>query len=185
MIGRAGLVLLLTVAFCAVASAQILTETEARAWCDTGVLAPVEGIWEYPSDDVRVVIKSDSSEPGTFAISILDTPDCRLQPGDVIGRLYPTADSRQYRLEQKTRVDPFGLIHPKDCAASLSADGESLNVKSPKVKLKIMPYTLLPRFWRIIRVSEKNPADDLPVGLVKVYPGYDRNGSLRRKPRIL
>lgn len=182
---RTGLTVMGVLVLHTVCVAQILTESEARVWCDEDVLAPVEGIWEYPSDDVRVVIKSDDTMRGTFTISILETPDCRLNPGDVIGRLHPTADSRQFRLEQMTRVDPLGLVHPKDCSATLSSDGESLRVKSPKLKLKIMPYTLLPRFWRLIRVSEKNPADELPAGLVKVYPGYDRNGSLRRKPRVL
>lgn len=167
------------------ASAQIATEEEARAWCDSGVLSAVEGIWDYPSDDVRVLIKSDASRPEVYAVTVLSTPDCRLNPGDRIATLHPTADSRRFRLEQMTRKDIIGLIHPRDCAATLSTDGESLIVKSPKLKLKIMPYTLLPRFWRLVRVSEKNPADDLPAGMVKVYPGYDRNGSLRRKPRIL
>lgn len=164
---------------------QILTEDEARMWCDSGVLSDIEGIWDYPSDDTRVLVKSDPLRPGTFAVTVLDTPDCRLHPGDLIARLYPSADSRQYRLEQMTRRNLMSLIHPKDCTATLSADGESLKVKSPRLKLKISPYTLLPRFWRMIRISEKNPADDLPVGMVKVYPGYDRNGSLRRNPRIL
>lgn len=172
-------------AVCYAVSARILTETEAREWCDSGVLSPVEGLWVYPSDDMRVLIKKDDSIPGTFAISVVETPDCRLKPGDIIGRLYPSADRRQFRLEQMTRKGIMGLIHPKDCVATLSSDGESLIVKSPKLKLKIMPYTLLPRFWRMLRISEKNPADDLPAGLVKVYPGYDRNGSLRRNPRIL
>lgn len=162
-----------------------VSEAESRVWCDETSLSPVEGIWEYTSEDIKVLVKEDPMARGVFSIYVIDTPDCRLEPGDVIGKLHSTVDSRQFRLEQMTRKGPLGLFQPKDCAASLSSDGESLRVKSPKVKLKIMPYTLLPRFWRLIRLSEKNPTEDLPVGLVKIYPGYDRNGSLRRKPRIL
>lgn len=158
---------------------------EARRWCDEDVLSPVEGIWEYPEDGATVLIMADRTHPGTFTVSILSTADCRLERGDVIARLHPTSDVRQFRLEQMTAKDSNGLIKPRDCAATLSSDGESLRVKSPKTKFRIQPYTLLPRFWRIIRISDRNPVEDLPAGLLKVYPGYDRNGSLRRKPRIL
>lgn len=160
-------------------------EKEARAWCDSSNLNPVEGIWEYPEDGARVVIQADPTAPGSFSITILNTPDCRLETGDVIGRLRPSVDARQFRLEQFTRRDKLSFNRPEECQAILSADGETIRVKSPKFKLKININTLLPRFWRIARVSYKNPVEDIPAGLVKVYPGYDHNGSLRRKIRVL
>lgn len=165
--------------------AQSTSETEARLWIDSNVIAPVEGIWEYPEDGARVIIKADPSNPGTFTISVLSTPDCRLQKGDIIGRLYPSVDTRQFRLQQFSRKDRIQFCGPLDCVAILSSDGESIRVKSPKVKIKVNINTLLPRFWRLLRMTVDNPADDLPVGLVKVYPGYDHNGSMRRTPRIL
>ena len=160
-------------------------EKEARDWCDTSPLSDVEGIWEYPEDGARVLIKADKGIPGTFSITMLSTPDCRLEPGDIIGRLYPTVDTRQFRLKQMTRKEGLSFAKPADCTAILSADGESLRVKSMKFKFKINLNTLLPRFWRLVRVSADNPVDDLPAGLVKIYPGYDHNGSMRRKQRIL
>lgn len=161
------------------------SEGDIREWCDTGILSPVEGIWEYPDDGARVCIQADPTHPDCFAITIISTPDCRMEYGDVIGRLHPTVDSRQFRLEQFTQKDRLNLTKAEQCAATLSADGESLRVKSPKIKLKVNLNTLLPRFWRIVKVSYDDPTDKLPAGLVKVYPGYDHNGSLRRKIRIL
>ncbi|MDE5846742.1 MAG: hypothetical protein K2H71_05270 [Muribaculaceae bacterium] len=161
------------------------SETDIREWCDTGVLNPVEGIWEYPDDGARVCIQADPTSPGSYSISIISTPDCRLEYGDVIGRLHPTVDRRQFRLEQFTRKDKSVFIKAEQCAATLSSDGESLRVKSPKLKFKVNVNTLLPRFWRVVRVTYDDPVDKLPAGLVKVYPGYDHNGSLRRKIRIL
>lgn len=161
------------------------TEKEARNWCDSNNLNPVEGIWEYPEDGARVVIQSDPAAPRTFTITVLSTADCRLETGDVIGRLHPSADARQFRLEQFTHRDKLSLNKPEECQAILSSDGEVIRVKSPKFKLRININTLLPRFWRIARVAYKNPVEDIPAGLVKVYPGYDHNGSLRRKIRVL
>ncbi len=161
------------------------SETEIRQWCDSEVLSPIEGIWEYPEDGARVLIKADPSSPGSFSIYIISTPDCRLEYGDLIGRLHPSVDAKQFRLEQWTHKEKSLFSKAENCVAILSADGEALRVKSPKLKFKINLNTLLPRFWRIVKVSYNNPADDLPAGLLKVYPGYDHNGSLRRKPRIL
>lgn len=161
------------------------TETEIMEWCDTGILNSVEGIWEYPDDGARVCIQADPTSPGSFSIYIISTPDCRLEYGDVIGRLHPTVDSRQFRLEQYTHKDKLTFTKAEQCAATLSTDGESIRVKSPKLKFKVNLHTLLPRFWRVVRVSYDDPTENLPAGLVKVYPGYDHNGSLRRKIRIL
>ncbi len=161
------------------------TKNDIKEWCDSNILSPVEGIWEYPEDGAQVLIQADPTHPGTYTLTIISTPDCRLEYGDVIGRLHPTVDSKQFRLEQFTHKDKFTLTKAEQCAASLSADGESLRVKSPKLKFKINLNTLLPRFWRVVRVSYDDPTEKLPAGLIKVYPGYDHNGSLRRKPRIL
>ncbi len=161
------------------------TEEEARQWCDDNMLDQVEGIWEYPEDGARVLIQSDPAIPGSFTLTVLSTPDCRLEPGDIIGRLYSSVDPKQFRLNQSTRKDKSALTRFCDCAAVLSADGETLKVKSPKVKFRINLNTLLPRFWRVVRLSVSDPASDLPAGLIKVYPGYDHNGSMRRHKRLL
>lgn len=182
---RAAFCIIFTIVMAIQCQAETFSEKEARQWCDTSPLSPVEGIWEYPEDGARVLIQEDDAKPGTFTISIISTADCRLQPGDVIGRLYPTIDTRQYRLEQMTRKNKLSFTNPFDCTATLSSDKESLQVRSPKVSFKINLNTLLPRFWRIVRLSVKNPTEDLPAGLIKIYPGYDHNGSLRRKIRIL
>ncbi len=171
--------------FCMQAFSSSIFENEARIWCDNFATNPIEGIWEYPDDNTRVIIKPDSEVPGAFTLTVISSPDCRLSPGDVIGRLYPSIDSRQFRLEQSTNKTNFELLKPHDCLAILSADAESIRVKSRKLKFRINPSTLLPRFWRIVRFSVDNPTDDLPAGLIKIYPGYDHNGSLRRKIRIL
>lgn len=161
------------------------SKDDIRDWCDTNILSPIEGIWEYPEDGAQVLIQADPTHPGTYTLTIITTPDCRLEYGDVIGRIHPTVDSRQFRLEQWTHKDKLTLSKAEECQAILSSDGETLRVKSPKLKFKINLNTLLPRFWRIVRISYNNPVEDLPAGLIKVYPGYDHNGSLKRKPRIL
>ncbi|MDE6561544.1 MAG: hypothetical protein K2K75_09200, partial [Muribaculaceae bacterium] len=99
--------------------AFFLSEEEIRDWCDTNALSPVEGIWEYPEDGARVLIQSDPTHPGTYSISVISTPDCRLEYGDVIGRLHPTVDAKQFRLEQWTHKDKSIFSKAENCAATL------------------------------------------------------------------
>lgn len=167
------------------AQKEATLESEAKVWCDNFATNPVEGIWEYPEDNTRVLIKPDTKVPGAFTLTVIGSPDCRLTPGDVIGRLYPSIDTRQFRLQQYTHKDNIEFLKSHECQAILSKDNESIRVKSQKLKFKINPTMLLPRFWRVVRFSIDNPVDDLPAGLIKIYPGYDHNGSLRRKIRIL
>lgn len=162
-----------------------LTDEEARSWCDNNAIHQIEGIWEYPDDNTRVLIQADKNVPGAFSMTVLSSPDCRMATGDIIGRLYPSVDAKQFRLRHVTRKNNLNLSDSQDCAAILSSDGEAIRVKATKIKFKINPSVLLPKFWRIVRFSIDNPTDDLPAGLVKLYPGYDRNGSLHRKIRIL
>lgn len=162
-----------------------ISDEEAKAWCDNNAIHQIEGIWEYPDDNTRVLIQADKNVPGSFSMTVLSSPDCRMATGDIIGRLYPSVDAKQFRLKHATGKDKLNLSDSQDCVAILSSDGEAIRVKTSKIKFKINPSVLLPRFWRIVRFSIDNPTDDLPAGLVKLYPGYDRNGSLHRKIRIL
>lgn len=175
--------MLLLLSFCAFA--EKLSDDEARDWCDNNAINQIEGIWEYPDDNTRVLIRADKNVPGSFSMTVLSSPDCRMAPGDILGRLYPSVDAKQFRLKLATKKDNLNLTNSQDCVAVLSSDGESIRVKTTKIRFKISPAILLPKFWRIVRFSIDNPADDLPAGLVKLYPGYDRNGSLHRKIRIL
>ncbi len=177
--------LLLMAVFSVALDANASSEEEARLWCDNNMLQDIEGIWEYPDDNTRVLIQADSKIPGAFSMTVISSPDCRIEPGDIIGRLYPSLDARQFRLEQWTKKIDLSLVKPLGCTAILSSDGETIRIKSPKLKFKINPSTLLPKFWRLLKISVSNPADDLPAGLIKIYPGYDHNGSLKRKTRIL
>ncbi|MDE6510925.1 MAG: hypothetical protein K2L00_02355, partial [Muribaculaceae bacterium] len=93
------------------------SESDIREWCDTGIISPLDGIVEYPDDGARVCIQADPTAPGSFSITMINTPDCRLEYGDVIGRLHPTIDSRQFRLEQFTRKDRLSFTKAEQCAA--------------------------------------------------------------------
>ncbi|MDE7160203.1 MAG: hypothetical protein K2O24_05095 [Muribaculaceae bacterium] len=165
--------------------AEVTDRASAMEYCDTSPLDPVEGIWEYPEDGVTVLVRRSAAQTGRYDIIALDSEDTRIAPGDVIGRLEATPDIRQFKLTLFTRARSGTLSSPEECLATLSADSESLFVKTRKIKISFNPSLLLPRFWRIARLRIKDPLENLPAGMIKVYPSYDGNGSSRRRPRYL
>lgn len=156
----------------------------AREYCDTSPLAPVEGIWSYPEDGVTVLVRRAADGRG-FDVVAIESEDVRIHPGDAIGSLHPSVDPRQFRLVLDTDARRRSLIRPAECLATLTKDGSAMTVRSRKLSLKINASWILPRFWRIVRISSKDPLDDLPAGMIRIYPSYDGNGSNPHEPRYL
>lgn len=59
-------------------------------------------------------------------MTVLSSPDCRMAIGDIIGRLYPSVDAKQFRLRHVTRKNNLNLSDSQDCVAVLSSDGEAI-----------------------------------------------------------
>lgn len=170
----------------------------AREICDRKPLENVEGIWLYPEDGVTVLILNDNTEADhnkfpSYRLTVVDTTDASLKPGDVLGYLSATAEENTFKIELSTEKRNELLLKPKSVTATLSKDGEAFLFKRQKApfkgRLTLNFSRLLPGFWKIISTGiSQNPTGSgvqLPVGMVKVYPSYDGNGSSKRKVRYL
>ena len=170
----------------------------AKEICAELPLESVEGVWVYPDDKVTVLILNDQSKAGSslssYNISVVETSDARLHPGEVIGKLYETAQDGVFEIELSTERKNDLLLKPKSCLATLSKDGESFLIKRQKSALKgrlnLNFNRLLPGFWKIVSTGVSlNPNGGnsvaAPIGMVKIYPSYDGNGSSKRKVRYL
>lgn len=173
----------------AAARTPVMDERAARDYCDREILDEVEGIWHYVEDDVKVLVSRDKDGTGNYRITVLETPDCRVSPGDVIGRLVPSADRRQFRMELYTDCRSGLLTDTRECLATLGDDGNALLIKARKLKLKLRlrGLSLLPRFWRLVSIGydKSDPLEKLPRGMVRIYPSFDGDGSGLRAPRYL
>lgn len=161
----------------------------AVSLCDDLPMASIEGIWEYPDDEISLLILKDKWRKGKFNVYVIDAVDCRLEPGMKIGEATESADPQQFRLALCSKVKKGLPGMAKDCLAKLNRDGESLYISYPKVKIIITPSILLPRLWNSLkltpRVNVNNPVEKLPEGWRKIYPSYDGNGSSSSRPRYL
>ena len=169
----------------------------AKEICSQLPLENVEGVWLYPDDKVTVLILNDNDNSGnlllpSYTISVVETSDARLHPGEVIGKLSATAQDNVYKIELSTEKKNDLLLKPKSCMATLSKDSDSFIIKRSnapfKGRLNLNFSRLLPGFWKLVSVgvSQNNGSSvSLPVGMVKIYPSYDGNGSSRRKVRYL
>jgi len=165
--------------------------------CDSMPLGSIEGIWLYPDDNVTIlVLKTDGISPTAlpeFEISVVETTECNMRPGEKIGIFRATADPKKFSMELYTEREKGLLSKPKSCVVTLGNEEETLMLpKKSKsglnLRFSLNPTLLLPRMWRIIRFgtsSRNTQSDTPPIGLVKIYPSYDGNGSSRRKIRYL
>ena len=171
---------------------------EAIEICSSIPLELPEGIWLYPEDNVTVMILSDEPDLNShtlpeYTISVVETSDARLLPGEIIGKLKATPDNKTYAIELATEKKNDLLLKPKSCSATLSSEGETLIIKKSKTGLKgrfsLNFNRLLPGFWKIVSTGVStngtNGSVSIPVGMVKIFPSYDGNGSSRRKIRYL
>ena len=168
----------------------------AKALCDSLPLQDPEGIWIYPQDDVTVLIlrkpSLSNSRLEEYSITVIESSDVKLHPGDEIGTLSGTPERKKFEISLFTERKNALLLKPRTVMATLSDEGETMVLKKEKSKFNLRlvfnPYSLLPKTWRFIRMnasanrgSETAPA----IGMVKIYPSYDGNGSSRRQPRYL
>lgn len=157
---------------------------EARELCDRTDLRPIEGIWLFPEDDVTVLIIRDDEKLSQYDIFVVESADCALQNGKKLGEMKISPNSNKFKLSLFTSVKKGILSVPCSASAVLSDTHESITVTKPSLKFNFYPNRLLSGFWGLVRISVKNP-DNVPEGLIKIYPSYDGNNSSKRTPRYL
>lgn len=142
----------------------------ALDYCQHASLRNVEGIWEYPDDYTRVLIKKSGRGVYDYDIIVISSPDCRLTPGDVIGSLKQQADPKVYEMNLYRRKTKNILSNPSKCVATLDLKKGALFVEAQKFKFSIGSLWFLPKFWRSVRIGFKNPSNEIKKGLVRIYP---------------
>jgi hypothetical protein len=152
----------------------------ARDWCDRTMLHRVEGVWRYPDDQTTVLVRRSAAGDGRYDIVVVESPDTRLQPGETIGYLEATPVGTKFEMGVY-RTKTGGVLRELGrCAAELNDKEDALLVKGRKLKFSLGSRWLLPSFWRLIRITLKDPLESLPKGLVRVYPP-----GARRQPDYL
>lgn len=170
----------------------------ARELCDELPLDNVEGVWLYPDDNVTVLLLR---KPGSafaafpeYSVTVVATPDCRMEPGEVIGTLTGSAEESKYTLSLKTEKRKGILNKAHECMATLSKNGDAMVLSREKSKFRLRinlnPNSLLPTLWKSlmrfgVSVGSGNDSKRPAPGMIKLYPSYDGNGSSRRRPRYL
>ncbi len=152
----------------------------AREWCDRTMLRAVEGIWEFPEDQTRVLVRRVLAEENRYEIIVIESPDTRIKPGDNIGDLTCSALPTKFEMSLYRTKQRGIFASPGKCLAELDSKQDAMIVKGRKMKFALASRWFLPSFWRTIRVTVKNPLQDLPKGMVRIYPT-----SVKRNPDYL
>lgn len=147
----------------------------AKEWCDNAMLDILEGIWEYPDDHTTVLIRRNHADNSEYDIIVVASPDTRIKAGDIIGYMKKSPDPTQYEMGvYKTKNKQGVLKELGKCLARLNEKNDALTVKGRSVKFSLGSRYLLPSFWRLLRITVKDPLENLPEGLVRIYPDAKR-----------
>lgn len=153
------------------ASDDIISDIRsAERYCDECALAGVEGIWEFPDDETMVFVRRNADKKGHYNIILLESPDCRFEPGEIVGSMESTSDRSKYSMSLRIEKSKDIMSTTRSCVAILDRNGTSIQMKPLKLKVSFRTMWFLPKFWRSIKVSVDNPKSELPIGLVKIYP---------------
>lgn len=142
----------------------------AREWCDSELLRPVEGIWEFPDDDTRILIKRSPVSQYDYDLILISSPDVRFTPGDIVGSFKRGNVPDEFSISlyrDKTLKGAF--TNPGSGRARLAADGNSIKVENPSLKVAFNARWLLPSFWKALKLSRKSPSSS-GYGIVRIYP---------------
>lgn len=142
----------------------------ARQWCDQALLQRIEGVWEFPSDRTRVLIRRSAKDPRQYDLIAVETPDVRIMPGTSLGSMRETPDPVKFELSLHRDLRDAIKGVAGSCLATLSASGDAITVCAPEWKFKFNPRWFLPGFWRAIVISRNKAGISIPAGMLKVYP---------------
>lgn len=148
-------------------------ETSMRERLSHTDMQPLEGIWEYPVEDMTVGIERYNGEHGIdYRIVMLASGDIDLLPGTVMGYIAPTAAHNKYSLWLYCERNGTVLEHPVECTATLNSDATSITFVKPhwEVKFRVSLSRFLPSLFKGLGVSADKKEEKIPVGFRKVFP---------------
>lgn len=147
----------------------------------------MEGIWEYPNEEMKLAIERYKGEKNiAYRIELLASADLELIPGTVVGYIARSAVANKFQLWIYTERSKVGLKSPLECVATLSSDGTSLTFDPPhyKVKVRLNLARFFSKIFRGVSVTPEKVEEKLPVGFRKVFPA-NGNGEKFNEIRYL
>lgn len=147
----------------------------------------MEGIWEYPNEEMKLAIERYKGEKNiAYRIVLLASADLELIPGTVVGYIARSAVANKFQLWIYTERSKVGLKSPLECVATLSVDGTSLTFDPPhyKVKVRLNLARFFSKIFRGVSVTPEKVEEKLPVGFRKVFPA-NGNGEKFNEIRYL
>lgn len=145
----------------------------AMDYCRGRELRAVEGIWEFPDDETRVLIRVNGYNTHRYDVILITSPDCRLNPGEKIGELEASPEKGKMKLSLFAARKDGILSDSRNCMAEFRDADDAILIHPRKIDISLVrrATSLLPKFWKLLgTVSVDNPVGDLCRGLIRVYP---------------
>lgn len=137
---------------------------------DRGNAQPIEGVWRLTASPESVLaITARAGVPGTYDVWLLDSPDYRIEPYQLIGSAREGGERGSYDL---TLTDRPGVMKARKRTFIATADGDDsgrLRLRAYHRGKRISIWRWLPYLFRVTVINQSDrPADH--DGMVRVYP---------------
>lgn len=167
-------------------SEKISDMGRAIDYCLQNPLDRIEGIYEFPEDNMEVLVRLADQKRRRYEIIVITTPDCRLAPGEKIGEMTGSIDPDKFHLSLYTSRKAGLLSDPGNCLAEFDENDGAIRIEKRKLKISTRVSRFLPKFWRILSLfSIDDPTGKLPKGLIRIFPNPYNDNIERAVPRYL
>lgn len=163
-------------------------EASMRTYFDQAGVQPLEGLWEFPDDNMVVAIEERRGEAHGhhYTLMLVSSDNLEMLPGTIIGSMTSTADPSKLCLWLYSERSHITLTKPMECVATLSDNGTTLLFDPPHLRLKVRVNfaRFLPSIFGKLSIYPDKHEEKAPTGFKKIYPA-NGNGEQFNEIRYL
>lgn len=139
-------------------------------------LRHIEGVWQFRSEGVTVVIEHAGSvtadgkrdDRDCYLMVLAESPNRAMRPGTVMGYVIPSAGRGRYEASMYTMAVGSTLMMPKRFDMKLEDGDDELVFTQRRGALSVNLWRMLPYLWR--HVVTRNHEPHRSRGCVRVFP---------------
>ncbi len=132
----------------------------------------IEGIWQFTSDGVTVVIERKQTNKHSivkgYTIKVVESPNRIIRPGTLMGHIEPTASQKSYEARMYTNNMGSTLVMSKKFTLTLDDDDSRLVFNQHKSSISVNLWRFIPYMWRYSLRSNNKPKSS--HGCIRIYP---------------
>ena len=130
----------------------------------------LEGLWYYPDEHITLAIERMENEKGYYRLVAIETEDCAVDCGCVLGYMEESAENDKLRLWLYSGIAGDTLTRPVECVANVENGGNNITIDKPKIKMRLSMNIaqFFPTIFGRIRIYPRLEKPEIKPGFIKL-----------------